>query len=186
MQTHANDSIDPGIFVLDVLLHLLNVESDYARIRRQFGRGAVGAKDLVRYARGIGLKACLSKSEWRKLAGVSLPAIAVLHGGSFLLLGKITGDKAVVLTPGANRPVLMTQGRVRGSVGWSSGPDHEAQQNPGDTAPIWHVCVLRCDDRSRSCHQRSCARLQVDREDGQRAVSRGRSRRGECDCHQTG
>jgi hemolysin D len=64
---------------------------------------------MVSYAKRKGLAARCSKSSWNRLASAPLPAIAALRNGSFLLLGKVTGDTAIVLEPWAQRPTLMTR-----------------------------------------------------------------------------
>jgi hemolysin D len=112
MQANAKIAIDdPGLFALEVLLRLLGVGVEPEQLRRDIGPSAVGVKEMVRYARKAGLAARCSKSAWKQLAGGPLPAIAALRDGSFLLLGKVTGDTAIVLAPRAERPALMTRAR---------------------------------------------------------------------------
>jgi len=99
---------DPGSLALELMLRLLGIRVEPEQLCRDIG-SPVGVKEMVRYARKAGLRARCSKSAWKRLAGGQLPAIAVLRDGSFLLLGKISGDTAVVLAPGAQRPALMTR-----------------------------------------------------------------------------
>jgi hemolysin D len=107
---NAKTPIDsPGFFALEVLLRLLGIGVEPERLRRDIGSSDVGVKEMLRYARKAGLAARCSKSAWKRLAGGQLPAIAALRDGSFLLLGKVTGDTAIVLAPGAERPALMTR-----------------------------------------------------------------------------
>ena len=70
---------------------------------------AVGVEEMVSHARKTGLAARCSKSNWEQLSSDPLPGIAALRNGSFLVLGKVTGDTAIVLAPHAARPVLMTR-----------------------------------------------------------------------------
>jgi hemolysin D len=111
MEAKAKAPIDdPGFYVLDLLFRLLSIGVEPERLRREVDSPAVGIKEMVRYARKVGLAARCSKLTWKRLAGGPLPAIAVLRNGSFLLLGKVTGDTAIVLAPHAERPALMTRG----------------------------------------------------------------------------
>ena len=101
---------DPGFYILSLLLRLIGAGVDTERPRRD-AASPMGVKEMVRYARAAGLTARCAKLPWSRLAGGPLPAIAVLRNGSFLLLGKVAGDTAIVLAPAAERPTLMTQGQ---------------------------------------------------------------------------
>jgi hemolysin D len=103
---------DPGFFILEILLRLLGIGVEPEQLRREVGYPAVGVKEMVGYARKAGLAARCSKSAWERLPRCPLPAIAILRNGSFLLLGKVTGETAVVLAPHAGRPSLMTRGQL--------------------------------------------------------------------------
>jgi hemolysin D len=104
----ANRSTDdPGFAVLEILLRLLGIGTDLEQLRRSIGDRAVGVDEMVSYAKQTGLAARCSTSDWDRLQSQHLPGIAVLRNGSFLLLGKVTGEAAIVLAPGAARPVLM-------------------------------------------------------------------------------
>jgi subfamily B ATP-binding cassette protein HlyB/CyaB len=62
----------------------------------------IGAPEMLRCARGFGLKARSVTTKWERLAGIPLPAIA------FLLLGKAGDDNIIVQAPFSLRPTLMT------------------------------------------------------------------------------
>ena len=109
MEANAKAPIeDPGLHILDLLLRLIGAGVEFEQLRQDVA-SPVGVKEMVRYARTAGLTARCSKLAWTRLAGGPLPAIAVLRNGSFLLLGKVTGDTAIVLAPHAERPTLMTR-----------------------------------------------------------------------------
>lgn len=100
---------DPGFFVLEILLRLLGVGSDPEQLRQTVGYGAVGVEEMVNYARKIDLAARCCNSNWEQLSRQPLPGIAALRNGSFLVLGKVTGETAIVLAPLAARPTLVTR-----------------------------------------------------------------------------
>ena len=111
--------IDPGLEVLVTLLHLQGVAADAGRIRHRLSTDKIGASEMLRCARDLGLKARAYRTDWPRLARTPLPAIAALNDGGFLLLAKATEDKVLVQSPLAPRPVLMPArawvlaGRVR-------------------------------------------------------------------------
>lgn len=100
---------DPGFFVLEILLRLLGVGAEPEQLREAVGYRAVGVEEMVSYAGKAGLAACCLKYTWEQLSAQPLPGIAVLRNRSFLVVGKVTDDTAVVLMPHAARPVLMTR-----------------------------------------------------------------------------
>ena len=100
---------DPGFFVLKILLRLLGMDIKSEQLRQDINSPAVGVEEMVSYAKIAGLAARCSKTTWERLPDFPLPAIAPLRDGSFLLLGKVTGETAVVLAPRDNRATLMTR-----------------------------------------------------------------------------
>jgi hemolysin D len=88
---------------------VLGLGAEPKQLRRDLGSSAVGVKEMVDYGRKVGLAARCRKSTWTRLAKGPLPAIAALRNGSFVLLGKVTDDAAIVVLPHAKRPTLMTR-----------------------------------------------------------------------------
>ena len=67
---------------------------------------------MLRCAKAFGLKARVSATAWSRLAGTPMPALAALRDGGFLLLGKVGGDKVIVLEPGRPAPIVMAQAEL--------------------------------------------------------------------------
>jgi subfamily B ATP-binding cassette protein HlyB/CyaB len=109
MTESANNpkAIDPGLSVLVALLRFHGIGADAEQLRHRFGTGQIGAQEMLRCAKDFGLKARAYRTSWERLATTPLPGIAVLRDGSFLLLGKIGGEEAVVQSPMEARPRLM-------------------------------------------------------------------------------
>ena len=109
MTESANNpkAIDPGLSVLVALLRFHGIGADAEQLRHRFGTGQIGAQEMLRCARDFGLKARAYRTSWERLATTPLPGIAVLRDGSFLLLGKIGGEEAVVQSPMEALPRLM-------------------------------------------------------------------------------
>jgi subfamily B ATP-binding cassette protein HlyB/CyaB len=91
-----------------MLLHLKDVAADRGQLRHRLGTEKIGAPEMIRCARDLGLKARAWRTKWSRLARTPLPAIASLGDGGFMLLAKASGDKVLVQSPQTG-PVLMTR-----------------------------------------------------------------------------
>ncbi|MET4722334.1 subfamily B ATP-binding cassette protein HlyB/CyaB [Bradyrhizobium japonicum] len=100
-------STDTGLDALLTLLHLQGVAADRDQLRHRAGTAIFGAADIIRCARSLGLKARTYRTQWSRLSGSPLPAIAMLRDGSFMVIAKASADKVLVQSPQAQRPVLM-------------------------------------------------------------------------------
>ncbi len=86
--------------------------ADPGQIRHRFGTAAIGVPEMLRCAKELGLKARERTVNWDRLAITTLPAIAVLRDGGFLLLGKSGEGKVLVQSPQSSRPSLMTKSEL--------------------------------------------------------------------------
>jgi hemolysin D len=113
MHTSARSSTDdPGFFALDVLLRLLGITPNAEQLRGWAARRPMGVTEILRCANELDLVARSRSLTWTQLAASPLPGIAVLRGGGFLLVGKVKGEEAAVLMPGAARPTLVTRAEL--------------------------------------------------------------------------
>jgi len=103
---------DPGLFVLDVLLRLRGIESNLDHIRRRSGYAPIGVPEMLAYAREVNLSARCALTDWDELSEHPLPGIVPLRSQSFLLLGKVHGNEAVILAPGAERPAIISRSEL--------------------------------------------------------------------------
>ncbi|MGY4573847.1 type I secretion system permease/ATPase [Bradyrhizobium sp. USDA 3256] len=111
MSTEASAAkpADPGLEALVTLLHLQGVAADAGQIAHRLGTDKIGAPEMLRCARDLGLKARVCRTDWLRLASTPLPAIAPLRDGGFLLLAKADEEKVLVHSPLQRRPILMTR-----------------------------------------------------------------------------
>jgi subfamily B ATP-binding cassette protein HlyB/CyaB len=93
------------------LLRFIGIGADAGQIRHRLGSTRIGAAEMLRCAKDLGLKARACRTRWSRLARTPLPAIASLRDGGFLLLAKASGDKVLVQPPGA-RPALMARAEL--------------------------------------------------------------------------
>lgn len=99
---------DPGLHAIIAMLSLNGVGASADQVRHQFG-ARIGVTEILRCAKGFGLKAKTVSTTWERLAGVPMPCIGVLRDGGFLLLGKAGDDKIIVQVPDASKPTMMTR-----------------------------------------------------------------------------
>jgi ATP-binding cassette, subfamily B, bacterial HlyB/CyaB len=99
---------DQGLYILVTFLRYHGIGADPEQLRHRFGN-AIGVPEMLRCAKELGLKARCYRTNWKRLATTPLPGVAVLRDGGFLFLGKVGEDKAIVQSPLAPRPTMMTQ-----------------------------------------------------------------------------
>jgi subfamily B ATP-binding cassette protein HlyB/CyaB len=105
-------AVDPGLKALVTLLHFQGVATDPGQIRHRLGTDKIGAPEILRCAKDLGLKARAYRTDWSRLGKTPLPAIATLYDGGFLVIAKSSEDKVLVQSPQASRPALMTRAEL--------------------------------------------------------------------------
>jgi subfamily B ATP-binding cassette protein HlyB/CyaB len=96
--THKKDS---ALICLTMVAQLLDIPADAEQLRRAFAPGPqpMNKLELLRAAKGIGLKAALKKPDRGKIPLLPIPSIAILADGTFAVLGRSEGEKIVVFNP---------------------------------------------------------------------------------------
>jgi ATP-binding cassette, subfamily B, bacterial HlyB/CyaB len=92
----AADEVDTGLECLALLLHFHGIAADAAQIRHRFGSAPIDATAMLRCAREFKLKARALAADWRRLSKLQLPAIAEQPDGTFVIIAKVTEDKALI------------------------------------------------------------------------------------------
>jgi len=105
MQAFTNNQ--SGLFALEMLLRLRGGTVTVEDLRQHVGEGPAGVPEILRAARAQGFRARSRSVSWDKLASLTLPCIAGLRDGGFLLLGKANEEKVLVVGANSLRPVLM-------------------------------------------------------------------------------
>ncbi len=110
--TGSTRRVDSGLEALVTLLHFQGVAADREQIRHRLGTDKIGASEILRCARDLGLKARSCRSGWSRLARTPLPGIASLRDGGFMVIGKASEDRVLVQLPGEPRPSFMTEAEL--------------------------------------------------------------------------
>jgi subfamily B ATP-binding cassette protein HlyB/CyaB len=98
-----------GLDCLALMLRFYGIAADPAQIDHRFGGAHIGITEMLRCARELKLKARAITADWVRLAKLPLPAIAELTDGTFLILGKVGEDSALVQSPLVGRPQQLTR-----------------------------------------------------------------------------
>jgi len=109
---HSADTehrLDTGLLSLVVVARFLGLPADAGQLRHRFAPpGAlVGAQELLRAARHLGLKAREITTQYDRLTKTPLPVIAQHKDGHYFVLAKIDGDKVLVQDPLESRPLTL-------------------------------------------------------------------------------
>jgi subfamily B ATP-binding cassette protein HlyB/CyaB len=89
---------DHGAWSLALALHLLGIVADPAKIQHDAGKSSrLDIDDVLRAATRFPVKAKALKSSIHRLGKTPLPALAVLHSGGFVVVGKVTDDDQVLV-----------------------------------------------------------------------------------------
>lgn len=99
---------DTGLFALVVLLRLYGFKVHVDRIRERFGKKPIGPKQMVRCAKDAGLRAQLQKPTQTQLTNISLPGIAGLRDGGFMILAKMDKDSVLIHRAMSSEPERIT------------------------------------------------------------------------------
>jgi subfamily B ATP-binding cassette protein HlyB/CyaB len=91
-ETDSANAGDSGLEALMTLLRFQGVAADRGQIRHRLGTGKIGAPEMLRCAKDLGLKARAYRSDWSRLAKTPLPAIAALRDGGFLVVARAAED----------------------------------------------------------------------------------------------
>ena len=103
---------DPGLESLVMLLQFQGIAADRGQIRHRLGTVKIGAPEMLRCAKDLGLKARAYRTDWSRLVRTPLPAIASLRDGGFMLIAKASKDKVLVQSPLAPKPALMSRAEL--------------------------------------------------------------------------
>jgi subfamily B ATP-binding cassette protein HlyB/CyaB len=106
-QPPHTQKVDSGLFALMLMLRSRGSAADIESVRELCGADPVGITEMLRCARELGFRARVGPAKWRQLARSSLPVIAPLREGGFLLIMKIIEGGVLVVRPGSRPGSMM-------------------------------------------------------------------------------
>jgi subfamily B ATP-binding cassette protein HlyB/CyaB len=105
----ATAAVDSGLGAVVMLLRYHGIGGDLGQIGHRFGGVNFGVAEILRCAKEFGLRARVFATDWARLSNTSLPGIAALKDGNFLILGKVGDGKVLVQAPGSPKPAVVNQ-----------------------------------------------------------------------------
>jgi subfamily B ATP-binding cassette protein HlyB/CyaB len=141
-------TLDSGLHALLLLARLHGISASPPVVRHRLARDPArcSATDLLRAARGLGLKASLRTLHWQGLARIPLPALVELRGDGYLLLAA-AGDDEVLLRRPSGELTRMARGPFTAAwTGWvlSARPHRGAMFPPSGFTWFWqHLHTFR-------------------------------------------
>jgi len=98
---------DTGLQCLTLLLRFHQVSIDPTQIAHQFSGAPIGVSEMLRCAKQLKLRARAVTEDWAGLMKLPLPAIIELKDKTFIIVGKVSADDALVQAPSENRPRIV-------------------------------------------------------------------------------
>ena len=99
--------IDPGLFICCSHCVGHGIDTDVETVRQLCGSDPVGVAAMLRCARGLGLKTRATTATWAQLSNASMPVVAVLRQGGFILISKVIDGKVFAVQPHQQPRTLM-------------------------------------------------------------------------------
>jgi subfamily B ATP-binding cassette protein HlyB/CyaB len=98
---------DSGLQCLSLLLRFHQVAIDPVQIAHQFSGAPIGVTEMLRCAKQLKLRARAVTENWAGLMKLPLPAVVELKDKTFMIVGKVNADDALVQIPSENRPRII-------------------------------------------------------------------------------
>ncbi|WP_316229201.1 type I secretion system permease/ATPase [Bradyrhizobium sp. SZCCHNR1070] len=95
---------DTGLQCLTLLLRFHQVAVDPAQIAHQFAGARIGIAEMLRCAKQLKVKARAISETWQGLKKLPLPAIVERKDGTYVIIGQVAEDGALIQDPLVNRP----------------------------------------------------------------------------------
>lgn len=108
-----SEESDTGLRSLQIIAQYYDLPVNGLQLRHQFAQSGQKLSDteLLRAAKNLGLKAGLVTSEWHKLQEASLPAMAKLVDGGYLVVAKVEGEQVLVQNPVEGYSLVLSRDR---------------------------------------------------------------------------
>src|SRR6202050_2680326 len=108
---------DSGLQCLSLLLRFHQIAIDPTQIAHQFSGASIGVTEMLRCAKQLKLRARAVTEDGAGLMKLPLPAIVEFKDKTFIIVGKVTTEDALVQSPSENKPRIVK--RAEFEYDWS-------------------------------------------------------------------
>ena len=109
MDEDGDVSPSTSVEALVLLLRFLEIAADPAQIRHQYAVAKFGSSEILRCAKDLKLRARALTTDWGRLSKTPLPALAECRDGEFVVLARISDEKALIQDPQVGPPQLISR-----------------------------------------------------------------------------
>lgn len=104
------ETIDSGLMCLSTAARLLGIPAEYQQLKRAYLVSETTSNPviLLRAAKELGLKAKQTDTALAKLAKLSLPVMAILGNGQYVVIVKADENRVLIFDPYKERPLTLT------------------------------------------------------------------------------
>jgi subfamily B ATP-binding cassette protein HlyB/CyaB len=88
-------------------LRFHQMAADPAQAAHTFSGATPSINEMIRYLRDAGLRARVVNSSAQKVVATPLPAVALMDGGSCVLLAKATAERVLIVDPTTQQPRIL-------------------------------------------------------------------------------
>ena len=101
--------VDSGAASCTIAAEYFGLACDYSQLRHRYSAQGkpFSVAEVLRALRGLGLKARLIKSNWKRLERVAMPALVLARDGTFAVIGKVADGRALVQDPSQEAPQVV-------------------------------------------------------------------------------
>lgn len=109
-QEKNSDTPDSGFICLVTAARIFGIPADYKQLKRMFfiSGATTDVVTLLRAAKEIGLKAKYTTTELVRLPKLSLPVLAELKNGEYVVIVKADEQRVLVFNPSKEQPMTIT------------------------------------------------------------------------------
>jgi len=100
-----------------LLLRFLELAADPKQIRHQSASAVFGEEEILRLAKTLKLRARAINTDWNGFARTPLPALVQAEDGEFVVLARVSGNKALIHDPKVGKPELLERDEFESRLG---------------------------------------------------------------------
>src|ERR1700730_377961 len=107
--TNSPSAEASGLTAFVIFARLYGIDLDDDELAARLGTRCFGLPEMYRAAKLFGFDAKVRPATWSQLTAVTLPAIAALRSGDYLIVAQVADEMVLVLHPLADKPQVLAR-----------------------------------------------------------------------------